>query len=169
MPFSIRVTPIIPKEGIPDAKKVMKAIERTMRFKTKKDLRKDFGETVKSWDDKPRFADSFAKYPNQYVLSVFPAGELADQYAWISNGTKPRVIVPQKDGGRLKFRGGPYVSKTRPGVIGSARGGPTGKFVYPKMVVHPGIKPRKFDEMIAAHNERTFQKDIQNAINDAVN
>lgn len=166
----ITIKAIIPRRLGVDPYKVLREVEKTMRKEVADDFKRDFGKTVRTWEEKPNFRSVFFKHPNQYVLTVAPSGEFADRYGWIDQGTRARIIVPKSPNTRLKFQGGPYKSKTRPGVIGSQQGGPTGAFVYPTIVKrYPGIKAREFSKAIAAQGELRFQRSVQDAMNRAVN
>jgi hypothetical protein len=164
----ISIEAVIPRRLGVDPKDVLREIEKTMRKKTSRDLKRDFRKTVRTWNEKPRFRDVFFKQPNQYILKVFPDGSNADKYAWVDLGTRPHLILPKSPNTRLKFPGD-FTPKTTPGRIGSSRGGKSGQVIYPRVVRHPGIEPRNFSKNIAKHNEKAFQRDIQDAVSRAVN
>lgn len=164
----ITIKAVVPSRPWIDPYKVLREIEKTMRKEVADDFKRDFGKTVRTWEEKPKFRSVFFKHPNQYVLKVYPTGEFADKYMWVDQGTRPHLIIPKSPNTSLKFRS-EFKPKTRPGFVGSSAGGKTGPYVYPKVVRHPGIEPREFSKTIAEQGESRFQRSIQDAANRAVN
>jgi len=63
---------------------------------------------------------------------------------------------------------GSYRPKTRPRVIGSTVGGPTGPLVAFPHVHHPGIKePRHFDEEVEKTTKPKFVANMNQAMSEA--
>ena len=127
-----------------------------------KDIKKDFKKTTKTWKHKPRFETVVAMDPNVEVL----VGTDDEIYGYVSGGTKPHLIFPKKPGGMLAFPSS-YKAKTRPRVIGSTAGGPSGPTVVRPYVEHPGIKPREFDKVIQKKWESPFKRRMERAMRDA--
>jgi len=160
--------PVVPKKDVIDTRAVLKAIESTLKTKTGLKLQKDFKKTVRTWDNKPSFKKLFVKTPNQMIEKVFPTGPNKDQYYYVHEGTEPRLIIPKPGNRVLKFQAG-YISATRPGSISSKYASRHGNTVFVAEVRnHPGIKARKFSEVIVKKQRRPFEVDIQEAINGAV-
>lgn len=109
----------------------------------------DYDATTVTWaHDAPSVIDEPAL--NVRVIGIDdPIWNMLDQ------GTKPHTIRPY--GQALAFQSG-FVAKTQPGVIGSQRGGASGRTVYAKSVQHPGTVPRGWTEKIAAKHEGLLQK-----------
>jgi hypothetical protein len=165
---TISFTPIVPKGKVIDASVVLREIERTLRSVTGPKLQRDFKKTVRTWDNRPRFSKTFVKLPNRMVEKVFPTGVHKDQYYYVHEGTKARLIVPKIGNAVLKFQAG-YISATRPGRIRSQHAFRHGNTVFATEVRrHPGITARKFSTVIARKQQKPFEIDIQEAINRAV-
>lgn len=95
------------------------------------------------------------------VSEGFTVGDL-----WKSldtKGTRPHVIVPKRQGGRLAFQTS-YQPHTRP--IGRS-GGPgraTGPTVFARKVNHPGFPPRQFSKTINKRLKPAFSKAVSRGI-----
>jgi hypothetical protein len=106
----------------------------------------DFRETTRSWKNKPKFELVTSVDPNVEVL----VGTDDKIYGYVNDGTKPHIIKPK---GRwpLRFKWGgkgSYKPKTKPRIIGSTPGGPSGPEVVALTVHHPGTEAREFDIVI---------------------
>lgn len=164
----IRVVLTVPQRVL-DAEGVIDAIYDTMRTKTAPEVQGLFKRTVEGWHNKPIFTHRMGRGPDHVSVTVYPGfGKNADQYAWVTHGTKLHRIpfegtVPRS--GFLRFQSG-YTPATKPRVLSSQpyrRFGPYVKrsFVYQK------ITAREFDQEIADQYQDTFRQDMQNAINTA--
>jgi len=161
-------TPIVPKGKIIDEKAIMDEIEKTLRNVTGKKLQIDFKKTVRTWNNKPSFKKVFAKLPNQMVEKVFPTGSNRDQYYYVHEGTRARLIVPRPGNRALKFQAG-YIAATKKGGVSSKHASRHGDTVFAtKVTRYKGIEARKFSAAIAKKNQRQFEADIQEAINRVV-
>jgi len=164
----ISFKPIVPKGKVIDEQEVLKAIKQTLVNVTGKKLQTDFKKTVATWDNRPTFAKKFIQSPNQMIEQVYPTGANKDQYYYVHEGTKARLILPRPGNRVLKFKPG-YLPATKPGNVGSKHAFRFGATVFATQVRnHPGIRPRKFSEAIAKKNQRPFEVDIQEAINRVV-
>jgi len=155
----------VPKEWWDD-KKVLRAIESTLKKKTGPALSKDFKMTVRHWKHKPDFPKKFAKNSREMYIEVYPAGRNKDQYSFVHDGTAPRLIVPKPSRGpsaRLRFKPG-YSPSSSPGKIESGRARRTGSFVTAAYVRHPGIRARNFSNTIVNKEYGPFAVDINKAI-----
>lgn len=165
---TISFKPIIPKGDAVDSKAILREIEKTLKNITGPKLQRDFYKTVRTWDNKPRFTKTFAKLPNQMIERVVPTGSNKDQYYYVHEGTKARLIVPRPGNIALKFQAG-YLPATRRGKIQSKHAFRHGNTVFAtKVTRHKGIEPRKFSTAIAKKNQKPFEVDIQEAINRGV-
>ena len=125
-------------------------------------VKSDFEKTTATWDHKPKFVVvvSIAKVEGGVSTLVDTDDEI---YFFVSKGTEEHVIEPKKPGGVLRFRS-EYSPKTKPDVIGSFAGGPSGNFVFAKFVIHPGTKARRFDEVIAEKRRKWYKKQMEAAM-----
>ena len=124
---------------------------------------------VSDFDTKIVFGSQVKVTPGQITLNINVlnnTAEVSDSFtvgdlwkALDQTGTRPHVIKPKQDGGRLRFQTN-YQPHTRP--IGRF-GGPgqaTGDIVYSKGVNHPGFPPRKFSEKINKRLRPAFLKAV---------
>jgi len=170
---SIKVTGFMPKELI-NIDAVRLQLLNALRAEGR-EIRRDFWKTTRTWKHKPKFEMkvSLKRVAAEGSIEVFTTDEI---YGYVSGGTRRHIIKPKvrRRGPRGRFAKAaktlafPSSStpKTRPGVVGSGRGGSSGPTVFRRQVMHPGIKARKFDEAIKAKIEKTrrFQKRIDAAI-----
>lgn len=161
MPLSIRINVKVP-ELVLDSKLIRDAIQRKMERKTKPDLLKEFRKTVDGWENAPRFQSEVEHVVN-LLTRVFTESE---RYFYVNNGAPAHIITP-KGGGLLRFQTG-YRAATSPKVISSRKPQRFGPQIVSRVVHHPGIEPRLFDETIAEAYEDIFVHDIQDAINQSV-
>ena len=164
----ISIKPIIPKGKVFDERAVLDAIEETLRSTTGPKLQRDFKKTVRTWDHKPKFTKTFVELPNQMSVKVYPTGRYKDQYYYVHEGTKARLIIPRPGNTVLKFQSG-YLPATRAGKISAKHAFRHGNTVFAtKVRKHPGIEARKFSDTIAKKQQPIFVKDINKAIARAV-
>jgi len=134
---------------------------------------KEFKKTTATWTHKPSFEKRItgAKVYSIFV-GPFDEGEVDEDgqnpyviYQWVTKGTKKHNIPKEKTNwgyvSYLSFK----KPKTYPGFIGSGPGSP-GHFpvIQKRQVTHPGIKPRRFDEVIQTKWQPIFEKTIEDAI-----
>lgn len=124
-------------------------------FLTAVDMRRDFQYTTATWKEFVRF--EIVKDRRGY--RVFTKDDI---YRFVDLGTRPHIIRAKR-AKVLAFQGG-YAAKTRPGVIGSTGGGPSGGMQYAAEVHHPGTKARRFTKIIYAKHQKTTGPRIQRAI-----
>ena len=160
----ITITKIMPRPF--DSRIVDTVISAAMRLTTGRSIKRSFEKTVATWDRKPRFEIETKVSEKNITLFVYPAGEHAKLYGLVSTGSPPHQIMPRRSGGKLQFQTG-YVAKTSPGNIGSGPGRTFGAFVSPPVVHHPGFEGREFGEAIAQKHKAEFEKDMQDAMNEA--
>lgn len=131
-----------------------------------------FERITVQWKRKPKFRPVLTVRPSVIKSEIGISGAGALQWIWIDRGTGRRgpkkrayVILPKDPAGRLKFQTG-YAARTAP--VAKFNRGPGrsfGPWVSPKVVVHPGIRPRKFTETLFEKRlSPPFKKRIENAI-----
>ena len=132
-----------------------------------------FRQVVSDWNGKPRF-DVRSKVDSHLIqVHVTPRGEHAAKWYYVDLGTgshvdggQPYEIRPKR-ANALKFQTG-YSAKTRPvAAYGLGDGSRSGQWVTvkpPKVVRHPGIKGRKFDETYDTAHITQLRADLENAI-----
>ena len=165
MPAAVQVKAIKP-EKLKEDKLRLQLLNALRKAGTP--MKQDFVKTTDTWEHKPKFEVSISlKQPGPSVL----VGTDDEIYGYVNDGTKPHKIpkVP-KVKGALRFRWGgkgSYKAKTKPRIIGSAPGGPSGPWVSFKQVQHPGTKARKFDEVIQKKWRSAFKTLMEKAMRDA--
>jgi len=128
-------------------------------------LIKQFDEVVANWEHKPVFKARKFIRPNKIWVNVFPSGENADIWKWVSRGTKAHDIEAKNKPFLAFMWGGKgsYKAKTAPG---GRYGGPGtvagGTLRRPRKVRHPGNKPRLFEEDIAKTQGPEFSRVMEN-------
>lgn len=136
----------------------MKADIRTATANMLADTGQEFADKGKSagsdWKQKPAFNVVLTVTSiDTFQVLVTPSGSRAKVWKYIDLGTglygargRSYIIQPKTLGGFLMFRGG-YSARTAPiAQYGVGSGTANGAFVKTKMVIHPGIKSRKFFE-----------------------
>lgn len=129
-------------------KELFKAVD-----KTTKAAQKDFKKTTRTWETEVVFLVSLARKKGDNIEGSVTTTN--DVYRYVTRGTKPHVIRP-KNAGILRFRSG-YRAKTKPGFLGSSRGGESGEAVFSDEVHHPGTEARRFEEEISARHQTTLE------------
>ncbi len=119
----------------------------------------DFEATTKTWKTQVEFTAKQQK--DGYLIGT-------DNKIWKfgDKGTKPHDIVAKKIA--LRFPGGPYRPKTRPGFIGSQSGGSSGPIMFRGKVHHPGTAPRGWSILIAKKWRSRAAQLVQKRINEAL-
>jgi len=163
MAVSIKVKVIVPKE-ILNVQRVVDEIAKAQRDKTAPDLKRMFKQTVEGWKNPPDFSQKQRISPSEIAMAVFASGSNADKYTLVNEGSPKHPIVPRQ-ARMLRFRTG-YRAGTQPRVLRSQAYQRFGNYISTMIVPnHPGFKAREFDDTIAKEYKRTFEKDMQEAIN----
>ena len=91
-----------------------------------KETEADLGKPVATWENKPKFTSEISLAGGDAMVLTGPTGgdEAVQHFEWVDQGTRPHIIRARR-GRRLRFSS-KYTAKTRPGWIGSRRGGPSG-------------------------------------------
>ena len=119
----------------------------------------DYKATCSTWKNKPKI-ESLTSVKNGSIDIMVDV--IGDIYAYVDKGTKPHSIFPKR-AKFLRFKS-QYRAKTAPGVLSSWNGGGSGGNVFRKAVRHPGIKGRKFSEMIKKKWDARYQLLMQQAL-----
>lgn len=149
--------------------RAMEAAIRAMADDVANQMVDDFLSTTETWEHKVKFSPvvSYRFDKPEAFVGVFTTDEV---FGYVNDGTKPHTIRP-KGNYPLRFQWGgkgSYSAKTKPKVIGSKPGGPSGPEVHLPVVHHPGIKKaRKFDEVIQKKWTKPFKAAMQKALDDA--
>lgn len=128
-----------------------------------KDIRREFKGVVDDWEHKPTFTSRVIERPRYIRAEVLVGGQHKQIWRYVDEGTRPHVILPRKEGGRLIFRTG-YSPRTLP--IAQAHVGTgiaSGNFVSVQQVNHPGTEARDFGKQIAEDYKPEFRRRIENA------
>ena len=132
---------------------VRRELERTIDEKVKPLYYKRFKEVVANWSSDVDFELRKFIRPDGISLRVYPRGEDAKIWVFVSHGTKRHTITAKNAPFLIFVWGGKgsYVPKT---TSGGGFGGPGivmgGKVVGAKRVNHPGNAPRDFEKRIQA-------------------
>lgn len=132
-------------------------------------------EAVSRWTERPGFKVELTITQERMTMTIIPTGPFAERWTWIDQGTglygpkkRPYVIMPKKPGGHLVFQTG-YSPKTEPIANSNAgTGTASGPWVSKEMVIHPGIRPRKFTEKFEEDLKPDFRRLMENAFRRAV-
>jgi len=135
-----------PKNWLAIADEVKKAIDEQV----KPDLLSYFNRIVKSWEHKPTFEARKIVSKGNISVYVYPTGENAKYWLWVTLGTPKREIVPRADNptGLLFFRV-PYTPKTSQGGHYGGPGTYGNELVVAKKVTQHEIKGRHFEQHTA--------------------
>ena len=135
-------------------------------------IKAEFDKTTATWEHDVKFKTEVSLALDGPAAFVFTDDEI---YGYVNNGTKPHPIFAGIYTGKsnkkaLSFQWGgkgSYRAKTRPRVIGSTAGGPTGPRVARPYVDHPGTKGRHFDEVIEKDQQPKFKRRMEQAMREA--
>ena len=125
----MRIIPILPSGKVFDTGKAQAAIDKGLD-EAAKDLAKDFGKTVSTWNDKPNFVTD--KKKDVRIVSA-----KHKVYFFVSEGTRIRYATMTPN----------FKAKTAPGRF-QASGGAGGVAYISKRRPRQGIKARKFDDQL---------------------
>jgi len=127
---------------------------------------------TRKWRNRPTFAVGVQVSQRRINVTVRPAANRAGQiFLWVEKGTGkygpkkrayqiPKVPSPEKT---LRFQT-KYSALTKPvGIFGAGTGKKSGPWRSAKVVMHPGIKGRKFTEAYFKQTGPQFRRDIENA------
>ena len=162
------------RKGHPNWAGIAKEMRTTAEHETIPMLEEYHKRIVTPWSgEKPGFKGYVYVSRLGLAIRVRATGSqhARDKWKWLTEGTglygpkhKKYPIRPKKPGGVLAFPS-LYKPRTRPGAGGQYKGpgkssGPT---VFTEEVMHPGIEPRPFPEVIARWARPKFVKQMENA------
>lgn len=163
--MQFKLTPIIPRPL--NVSGIQQALINGMRDVGER-IREDFEDTTKTWNHQPKFEPHFP-IPQVSADSITVTTETDDKiYGWVNQGTKGPYPIPKVPGVKRLAFPSEFVAKTSPGIVGSGVGFSGGEMKFPLQVMHPGVKPRKFDADIAEKNKNNFKTMITYAMSLAV-
>ena len=141
-------------------------------------------EFVKNWDNPPGFRSKSEIEGGNIVVSVWPSGpaDAVQHWEWVSRGTKKNYpIFPTGHPGSPRHnpsgpkhlrlaRYAPHSSGMGPRVKTEGPGRRIGENSYwgPFPIIHPGIKPRHFEEAWRSWANLWWGPGVQAAISEAV-
>lgn len=144
--------------------KATKSAVRNALKNTAKNVQVDFKVVTQTWEHKPDFAEKDISNGSQIGVEVSTDDAI---FGYVEEGTRPHIITPKR--ARVLFIPGVnYRPKTRPGYIGSNKGGRDNTFVYTKLVRHPGTKAREFSQTIAKKWQAELPDIVQRAIDSEI-
>lgn len=166
---SISVKLTLPKKQFKNIR-VQQAITEAQRNKTRPELLDAFRGTVSGWKNPPSFIGEQVSNSRRISTTVRVRGTgnsaAYRHYNIVNFGAPAHKIMPRKKG-FLRFQSG-YLASTVPGQLFSRSSKRYGNW-YTSFngVLHPGIEPRRFDQLIAEKYKPVFMEDMQEAINKA--
>lgn len=148
--------------SLPNWDEVIKEVNRMIDQKTKPELIQLFNWIVANWHNKPTFRARKRVTRQALTIYVYPTGEEAKIWGYVSGGTRPHQIAAKR-ALRLKFKTG-YMPKTLPRQpYFKGPGKAYGPWRAPLVVNHPGNEPRDFEGEIQRDYKPVFSKDMENA------
>jgi hypothetical protein len=142
-------------------------ISRTLDSEVKPDVLAYFQRVTKSWKHQPDFRAVKKVTPEAVSVGVVPVGPNADIWRYVSQGTRPHIIMP-RNSKALRFPWGGYGSYKARTTTSGGYNGPGrvigGKTVHLMRVNHPGNKGRHFEQHIARWYAPQFRRTMKNAV-----
>jgi hypothetical protein len=143
--------------------------------KVGREMRKDFQKTTKTWKRRPDFEIKvgLTRRTSEGSVAVTTDNIIYNYVNWGTGqnaGKGPRYPIwagaytGKSKAKMLKFPRN-FKPKTKYKTLDSFQGGKFGPMVYTPMVMHPGVKPRRFDLAIKDKWEKPFVDRLQQAIN----
>lgn len=113
-----------------------------------------FARTTATWDRQPQFQTYTRIEPKEIELVVSTTDKI---YSWLNYGIKAHKIKV-RHAQVLAYPEG-YDPKTIVGRLDAVFGGSEGPVLWHgQEVTHPGIKPRRFDMLVAKELEKRFEE-----------
>lgn len=105
-----------------------------------KEIEKLLLEPTSTWEHKPNVRTEVKKYALGYKVNVIIDDDI---YFYVNFGTRPHQIF-----GTKVLRFSPSFSKTMPNsLFANAGSKAVGNYIFARYVNHPGIRPRRFDNV----------------------
>ena len=134
--------------------RALSELEKGVKSFVDRKLRKDFHLTIRTWRRKPKFITTMRRGSGKIIGRIETKSKI---YRFISAGTRVRYATMTPD-----FR-----PKTQPNFLGSM-GGRGGVMIVSRARPRPGIRARKFDELIYRKNKRKFSSHMRPYIRKAL-
>ncbi len=154
-------------EGLPIPRKLLSIdvdkLSKTMKTSldpVRREIISDFRKTVRTWDHPVAFRSKVTREGNHLVLRVYTVDTI---YLFVNEGTGQYTpggepyLIKSKRKKHLTVRVD-FTPKTQPGRIEATPGGYGDTVLLRKAVMHPGIRPRKFTEMIQKKHKDSVRK-----------
>lgn len=165
-PIILKYSDTIPKTSAAINAQIERDILTALDAEAKRMI-KDYERSTRTWKHKPKFESVKAVTSSGPELLV---GTDDPIYGYVDQGTRPHTIKATK-GKRLAFNWagpGSYKAKTSPGSLNSRASKQTGPTVTPKVVHHPGTKPRNFTDVVIRNAEKGFYRRMEKAVEQAL-
>ena len=127
--------------------RALSKLEKGVKSFVDRKLRRDFHSTIRTWRRKPKFITTMRRGSGKIIGRIETSNKI---YKFVSGGTRVRYATMTPD-----FR-----PKTQSGFIGS-RAGRGGVMLISRARPRPGIRARKFDELIYRKNKRKFSSHMR--------
>ena len=157
--MSLSLEAILPSSKFPDATVWLAALRRAVD-KSQSDVLNDLRNVTATWEHTPRWRTRFREDSGELIMEISTTDKA---FIFLDQGTGSYgegggayPIRPKDLAGFLKFKSG-YTAKTTPGVLSSGAGGRYGDDIFRKEVMHPGIKPRGWLELIKTKSDPKFR------------
>lgn len=140
-----------------DSSKVIKSIVAEAK-RVGRGMNEDWRKPTADWEGvKPVIG--YTLEIKLHILTLFSGvkgkGLGAKKMGWLNDGTRPHIIQAHNFQNPLTFQA-EYSPKTFVGKLLSNSGGSYGAYVRTMEVYHPGIRARRFDEVITRDWEHLF-------------
>jgi hypothetical protein len=111
-------------------------------------IENDLDATTEGWSERPTFVGIPSKADNKIRVRISITGAGEKKWIWVNYGTQEHPIAVTEEGKKMPIRS--YAPKTSVGTLSQNPGG--GKYgairAMSVAVTHPGIKARRFDQVI---------------------
>lgn len=152
----------------PDWEAIRREVERELDSAVKPELIKRLSEVTADWKHQVTFNARKRVTPSEIKVYVFPVSN-KDIWTFVSKGTTGGYQIPRNPpaksrDGLLHYQS-VYDARTAPGgKYGLGSGQKSGAWVSAKVVTHPGVKAREFEEAIAKEYQGEFTRLMENAM-----
>jgi len=163
MRIQIKVT--LPKKQFSNVL-VQHYLHQKQKSVTGPEIKQDFEGTVQGWNNKPAFITKYSMNDREVGVRVYPSsGKNGDIYRLVVLGSPAHTITVRR-APFLRYQTG-YSSSTKAGSLLSRPNQRSGRWRVAHSVKHPGFEEREFDRLIGDKNLPKFQKDMQDAVEEA--
>jgi hypothetical protein len=152
----------------PDWDAIRAEVEKTIDSEVKPSLIKKFKDVVSDWQHRVTFKARKRITRTEMKVYVFPESN-KEIWAFVSRGTTGGYQIPKNPpaksrDGLLHYQA-VYDARTKPrGQYNLGSGQKSGPWVSRRTVIHPGVKAREFEEVIAEQYQKEFSRIMENAM-----